>query len=243
MSSVESIINRQVLRWNLLREEQAKHADKSRATEPIITISRQHGSRGSYLAERVAAIMDYSVLDKSLCEQIVRSSGYQTRIVEALDEKVRGEISAMVEGAIFGQTIDHADYHRQLYEVIISLSSSGGVVVLGRGANIVMGREHGLHVRVICPLERRIQYLMKYSKIDRATAEREIALSDKERADYIWKLFRLSIDDPELYDITINTDLIDIEEAAPTIVTAARGKFDKLRYLFHDSAQQSPDNA
>ncbi len=53
-SSIDSIINRQLRKWEL-EQSQLSESDKDQLIIPsIITISRQKGSRGSYFASRLA---------------------------------------------------------------------------------------------------------------------------------------------------------------------------------------------
>ena len=59
MTSIETIIDRQIRKWEL--EKQARERqDVSRDDDilPIITVSRQRGSSGSYLARRLAEELD-----------------------------------------------------------------------------------------------------------------------------------------------------------------------------------------
>jgi hypothetical protein len=50
VTSIEAIINRQLLKWELERKETAPATPDRPQPAPIVTISRQTGSRGSYFA-------------------------------------------------------------------------------------------------------------------------------------------------------------------------------------------------
>ncbi len=202
---------------------------------PIVTISRETGSRGSYFGSRLAQRLGYQRLHREVIDAICESSGYRKRIIEALDEKHRGELQSMVEGLFTGQVVDHSDYLRHLASVLLSMVSLGGVVVMGRGANFILGPKRGFHIRVVCPREKRIENLQKYKEYTTEEAERVITHSDRQREEYIRKVFNADINDPLNYDLVFNSALIDVEEMVTTAVAAIQGKMDKLTYLHHDT--------
>lgn len=59
-------------------------------------------------------------------------------------------------------------------------------------------------------------------------ARREIDKADHERAEFVKKLVHKSIDDPQYYDLVINSDWISIEQAVSLIANAAMEKFELL---------------
>jgi cytidylate kinase len=140
----------------------------------------------------------------------------------------------MIEAIFTGQAVDHSDYTRQLCQVVISMSRLGGVILMGRGGSFILGPRRGFHIRVVCPKEKRIENLMKYKEMTAEEAEKVIDTSDRDRRQFVSKLFDADIDDPRQYDMCLNTSLVDIEELVDTAITAINGKMDKLTYLDHD---------
>ncbi|MCK4857762.1 MAG: cytidylate kinase-like family protein [candidate division Zixibacteria bacterium] len=232
MSSVEAIIDRQVRRWELERkaQEEEKTEVAQRDLRPVITVSRQRGSRGSYIAERIAERFHYTLLHRDLIDYICKSSGYKRRIVASLDQQTRSQLESWFEGVFAGFYVDHSDYSRHLREVIYSISALGGVVVVGRGANLIVGMERGFHVRVVAPRKQRIRNLITYEKLSEAEAGREVEENDRERREFIRKQLGESIDDPLHYDLVINSEAITNETAINIIAIAAMEKFTKLRF-------------
>lgn len=234
MSSIESIIDRQIRRWELERQVQDEQKDKEvRAQDfrPVITVSRQRGSRGSYIAEKLAERFTYALLHRDLIDRICKSSGYHKRIVQSLDEHSRSQLESWFEGVLAGSYVDHGDYSRHLLKVIYSISTLGGVVVVGRGANFIIGMDRGFHVRVVAPAATRVQNLVEFQKLAEGEARREVAAKDEERGNFIRKHFGRSIDDPIEYDLVINSDAIGVDPAVNLIAIAAMEKFDRIRAL------------
>ncbi len=234
MTSIEAIINRQLLKWELEKREFEEAKSPREKPAPIVTVSRETGSRGSYFGSRLAQRMGYQRLHREAIDVICRSSGYLKRVVESLDKGFRGQLELMVESIFTGQAVDHSDYTRQLCQVVISMSRLGGVILMGRGGSFILGPQRGFHIRIVCPREKRIENLMKYKELANDEAVKVIDASDRDRRQFVRKLFDADIDDPRQYDMCLNTALVDIEELVDTTVTAIRGKMDKLTYLDHD---------
>jgi len=229
MSSIDAIINRQFGIWE--RQKLQSSADDPRIEPlPIITVSRQKGSRGSYFASRLAERLGYQRLHREVIDAICQSSGYRKRVIESLDQHVRGDLDLAVESIITGQSVDHSDYVRHLVKVILSMARLGGVVVTGRGANFILGLSRGVHFRLVAPNESRVKFLMKYDQLHHADALTAIDQTDRERREFVRKLFDKDIDSPQYYDVVFNSALIDIEEMIDAALLTINTKMDKLRH-------------
>jgi CMP/dCMP kinase len=232
MTSVEAIIDRQLRRWEMEKSMQAADLTSTHLKErhqPVITISRQRGSGGALIGRMLAQRFNYAVLDRDVIDRMVQSTGYKRRIIESLDEHSQSQMSIWFEAMLGGKYMDHSDYVRQLLEIIYSISRLGGVVVIGRGANFVIGHDLGFHIRVIAPRESRIRNLMQYEGLSEKDAAREVEHHDHEREHFVKETFGKSIDDPLYYDLVINHLTISVELATSLIAAAAMEKFAILR--------------
>lgn len=231
MTSIETIIDRQIRRWELQKSLEESHHGVARSLhlpKPLITVSRQRGSRGTIIAERIAYRFNYTLLHKDIIDRIVDTSGYKRRIVESLDDHTRSQMELWFESVITGKLVDLNDYARHLLEVIFSVSRLGGIVVVGRAANFIIGSNRGLHVRIVGTMAGRMRNLMEQEKMSEADARREIEKSDHERAEFVKRLVHKSIDDPQYYDLILNSDWIPVEQAVSLIANAAMEKFELL---------------
>lgn len=234
MTSIEAIINRQFKRWEHEQRAQPKAEPLKELPLPIVTVSRQSGSRGSYFASRLAQKLGYQRIHREVIDAISTSSGYRTRLIEALDERFRNELEVLVEAVLTGQSVDNMDYARQLCKVVLSMSRLGGVVVVGRGSNFILGSRRGFHIRFVCPLERRVHNLITYKSITEDEAREYIRESDQHRSHFVKEVFDANIDDPLHYDLVINAEYIDVEELVTMAIEAIKGKMDKLMHLDND---------
>ncbi len=228
MTSIDAIVNRQLLKWELERKKSLEEKKEKPAPPRIVTVSRQLGSRGSYFAEKLAERLGFQNLHREVIDAICKSSGYRKRIIESLDEKYRSDIDLFVESFFTGQAIELHDYYRHLFEVVLSMSRLGGVVLVGRAGNFIIGPDRGFHLRFVAPRKKRIENLVKYTRITEAEAEAKIDASDAERKELIAKLFHANNDDPQYYDLIINTGYIDVDDVIESTVKLIETKFELL---------------
>jgi cytidylate kinase len=234
MTSIEAIIDRQFRLWERRQVQVQSSPEQKPQPRQIVTVSRETGSRGSYFASRLALRLGYQRIHREVIDEICASSGYRKRVIESVDGKARSDLEMMVEGLLTGQSVDMGDYARHLYRVILSMSHLGGVVLVGRGGNFILGPMRGFHIRFVAPRERRIANLIDYKQMKRLDAEESIDQSDRERRAFVRKLFDADINDPQHYDLVINSAYIDVEELVATTELAVRGKTDKLLHLDND---------
>lgn len=232
MSSVQAIIERQLRRWEMekqVREQQPARDAPAPPPQPIVTVSRERGSGGSRVAELVAQRFDYTLLHHDVIDRICNSANLRRSLVESLDEHVKSEITTWCDAMIAQRYTDSSDYVRFLLETIRSLASLGGVVVVGRGANFIVGPAGGFHVRVVAPREQRIQRLVEHDGLTSRQAAHEVEARDRERAEFIRKLHGRDSSDPAAYDLVLNTGSLTLDEAADVVAAAAHLKFERLR--------------
>jgi len=215
-----------------LNKEQAAEAPALKPVPPqVVTVSRQAGSRGTYFASLLADELGFTRLHREIIDAVCKSTGFRRRIVKNLDEKFRGDLDVMVEGMISGQSVDPGDYVRYLFQVVLSMARLGGVVLVGRGGNFILGPRRGFHIRIVAPREQRIANLVKHKNVTREVAASEADRVDSERCELIAKLFDEDIDDPRHYDLIINLAYVDLETMVGPTIAAIRSKFSRLAAL------------
>lgn len=206
--SIHEIVDQQLRRWEHERRSGTRGGEAADRTgvaaQPIITVSRQHGSRGADLATRLAKRFRYTLLHRDVIDRISLSTGHQRRLLEALDEHSRSAVTGWIESMLSGKYLDETDYTVGLLKTIYSIARVGGVVVVGRGANFIVGPEAGVHLRVVAPLDERVRHLMRRRNLTAEQATQEVRATDREREKFVRKLFHRSVDDALAYDAVIN---------------------------------------
>ncbi|HYG36103.1 MAG TPA: cytidylate kinase family protein, partial [Clostridia bacterium] len=113
----------------------------------------------------------------------------------------------------------------KISDTILHLAELGNVILIGRGANIITSKlDYVFHVRLVGSLERRVQYIQEVNHLSPKEALDFVRREDLGRQRYLKKYFNKDIEDPLLYHLGINTDLVPYAEAARMIAHAVETK-------------------
>lgn len=229
MKYIESIIDRQVRQWELQRQEKRGTQTLTEICAPIITISRTPGAEGEEIASLLSARTGYHLFDRELIQVIANDVGVQTRIIEMLDEKARSEYEMWFDGMLRGRIVDNSDYIRSLTRALGAIAKHGNAIIMGRGANIIIGPEHGLHVRITASHATWVGRIAERNNISKDKAEAIVKKIHNERREFMKRLFGVDLDRAENYDLTINTDYISDPDAVEIIMLACLKKKAQLQ--------------
>ena len=181
----------------------------------VITISRQLGSLGTTLGRQVATRLGYRLVHRELINQAAQLAGAPDMALAAIDEL-----------GLLGIEPDEDQqraYLDAIQTVIEKLAVQGNVIIVGRAGQAILQKEPSvLHLRVIAPLETRIQRIVKAHDIPLQAARAQIEDSDRFRARYLKRFYNIQWDDPGLYHLVINTGNISLETSAEVVCTAVR---------------------
>ena len=191
-----------------------------------VTISRQAGCGALAVAEKLARHLQersphhadaWKVFDRNLMETVMEDHDLPARLAQFLPEDrvsyLEDIIADLIQTYPPSQTVI-----RQTTETILKLASVGNVILIGRGGNIITARLPNMfHVRLVAPLEDRIEYSRKFYEMTKAEARKFCRREDLGRERYLKKYFHANINDASLYHLVINLGLIDNENAAKLI--------------------------
>ncbi|MDD4050602.1 MAG: cytidylate kinase-like family protein [candidate division Zixibacteria bacterium] len=233
MDVLKIIIDRQITAWERARRKAIAAGGGDFPPPQIITVSRASGSRGMYLAHKLAEKLGYQLLTREHIDYMATSEDERQRIKASIDDESRKRLQqAMKNLRPFPSMVNQ--YARNLYETMLPMARLGGVLLVGRGANFIFGLKRGFHIRVVCGFDLRIENYARQASVSPEEAARVIEKSDKERRKFVKKLFDADIDDPHYYDIVVNSEFVDFEELIPGLVTSYRSKMNKLKRMHRD---------
>jgi len=221
MASIEALVDRQIKRRAVAeRAAQEQTATGQPATTPlrIITISRQAGSGGRKLAPQIASLLNFEFIDRQILDLLVKNTGAHQRLINSLDERTRSGIDLWVEGILTRRYVDRTEYAHRLAKAVTVLAENGHSVILGRGANIVLGKRGGFHVRIVAPKDVRIANLVNFEDLSLEDARKRIETLDDERRKYYHDTFNADVNNPEDYHLIINTGKVSLSAAAQVIL-------------------------
>jgi len=109
-----------------------------------------------------------------------------------------------------------------LESVVLQYAMKGDVVLVGRGANILLRLVPGvLRLRTVAPLEIRAQRLAKVEGLDLDGARQLASAVDQQRRAYVAHLFGMDWSSPLNYDLVLNMGRVSLEQAATTVLDLA----------------------
>jgi cytidylate kinase len=203
----------------------------------LITLSAPYGAGGSHVGPEVARRLGVPFVDRAIPTGVAERLAVPLQEAIDRDESIGSTLTRMTVwlgqvGQAFGAPgampvapVEDDDYRRATEQVLHDYARGGGAVILGRGGAIVLREEpRALHVRLDGPVEARIRQGMAVEGVDRDTAERHIAETDKARAAYMQHFYRCDLQDLTLYHLVIDSTAIPLETCVELIVAAARAR-------------------
>lgn len=199
---------------------------------PVITISRQFGSGGHDVGEKLARQLDVPFYDKALIAMAAKQSGLSEEVFAHADEKATSSLlySMVMGNYSFGARvpgINEMPINDKLFiiqsDIIKKAAAEGPCVVVGRCADYIL-REHDncLKVFIHACKEDRIRRSVQKKDCEERKASDFVTKKDKQRANYYNFYSNKRWDDLQNYDISINTSRFTIDQAVELLVDAAR---------------------
>jgi len=188
-SKINNMVDKQMRRWNKQKESKAISDTREPEEMPmhsIVTISRQLGAGGKYIAEEVAKKLGFKIYDKKIVEEIADKAQMRKSQVETLDERGRHFVEECYRALMLdSHFLTTSTYFKHLSEVVLTVAQHGDAVIVGRGAHFILGGKTGVRVRIISSMRTRIGRLMKEFNIDEAKAAKMIKKNDTEKGSFV----------------------------------------------------------
>jgi cytidylate kinase len=217
MKSIEKLTEEQLRKWHFSQTERTRSAPRP---IPIVTISREPGSGGRIIGEKVAERLGYDLFHQEVLHEMARSANVSASLVATLDEKGLNVLEEWVASLVDSRHLWPDQYMKHLMKVVGTIGRHGQAVLIGRGANYILPPELRLSVRVIAPFEFRARQVAQLHGIPVAEARRRISKTDAERRAFVRKYFHADVAAPEAYDLLINTATLALDSAIDAICGA-----------------------
>lgn len=188
---------------------------------PLIAMTREMGSLGKDVASAVSARLGKPVVHHEIIDNLANKMRLRkSHVVRFLDGKAN----------IWERlTTDKTSLSIYTADETIALAESGDVsVIRGWGsAHLLRPIQHVICVRVCAPMKVRVQRMMeRLNSDDEEFIANEIRLSEEAHGAITRRHFGINWQDPEQYDVVLNTERISIEKCADEVMAlAANGQF------------------
>lgn len=204
----------------------------------VITISRQYGSGGSEVAERVARALGWALYDNAVVEEVAQRLRMTPAEVSAREERVPSLVermaTAMALGApemmpMVGDLAAQPSEERMVLmtrRVIEDAVRAGPVVLVGRGAQCMLAsRTDALHVFCYAPLEELVRYAVEVLDVPFPEAGKKVTEMNRHREEYVKHHFKRDWRDFANYDLCVNTARLGLDGSADLVTRLARERF------------------
>lgn len=209
----------------------------------IITISREYGSGGHTIGTYVAKELNIPLYDKEIIDMAAQNSGLSPDFIKKTEQNISsGWLYTLLLGASYAApgtthigmntqnpSIPLADqvFNAQR-NVIIELAKKGPCVIVGRCADYILrhceqiNKTDVLNVFIYAPLKDKVKRAIEQKGLDPATAERDVKLIDKRRANHYNTFTERTWGKRDHYDLLINSSLLGLEKTAEMIIEVAK---------------------
>lgn len=203
--------------------------------EPFITISREAGAGARTLAQQIVQRLNdafpgerpWTAWDRELVEKVAADHNLSAPLIESLEYANRSLLSDFLGSLSFSDdpsAADEAKVYGRVARTIRALAQAGRVVIVGRGGVFITRTMPGaIHVRLVAPLEHRIEFMSKHHQMSAKDAKRYVRELDRNRRMFFRRYWPEETLDPERFALTINAAQVELEPTLDIFVALVRG--------------------
>ncbi len=207
--------------------EEKSEVENQNGRNIVITIAREYGSGGRYIGKLVAEKLGIKLYDKEFVKKVAEETGLSEEFIKNNEQK-RDALADLNNGYYFG--LNNAD---ELFlkesEIIKNTAEKESCVIVGRCADFILNdRKDVTKVFIYSNMENKVKRTTEFYGLDKAKAEKEITRINKLRANHYKHYTEKEWNNPNNYDICINSDTLGVEKSADLICEIVNKKTDQL---------------
>ncbi len=192
--------------------------EESREKQLIICVSREFGSGGHEIAERLAGHYKIRMLDHNLLDEIAAERSVDLEHVRDLDEKRKKHIgSRTVRG--FSSSPEDNLYLMQFDYMKRKAESGDSFVIVGRCSEVILKDYPGMvSIFVHADKDKRVERIVEKYRLNEQQAEKLIREKDYKRKKYHNSQCDEKWGASQTYDLTINSAKLGIAGTVDMII-------------------------
>jgi cytidylate kinase len=201
----------------------------------VIAISRQLGSGGAYLGQRLAIRLSALYLDHEIVHQAAEELKVSEEYLKARDEKVTSSWQSVLRSLAYSNSWSYApppldilndeDLYTVETDIIKRVANQRAAIIVGRGAFYVLRKHHRcLSVFLHADIDFRQKRVEEIYHVSAQKALKLISSVDQERAQYLRALTGRDWLDATQYHLSLDTSVLGMEKAEHIIVETLRAR-------------------
>ena len=215
--TIEKFVKDQIKKWESLYPEKDKIEE---ARIPVITVNKEPGAGGNILAQEVAERLGLDLFNRNIIKEIAESAKISASVIDTLEKERLSGVEDFISSLVNKHYLYPGLYLEHLMKVVCTIAEHGRAVIVGRGANFILPPEKRLSVRMVAPLDVRIQNIAHRFGVSADEAKRRVIRRESRRKAFVRQSFNADISDPIHYDLTINTGNMGMESAVDAVIGA-----------------------
>ncbi len=196
----------------------------------IVTISRGSYSGAKAVAEGVAERLGTPCVSREIIAEAAEAAG--------VSAKALGEVLERPPSFFERLSSERDTYMVFVRAALYRNAAAGSFVYHGHDGHLLLDLSNVLRVRVVAPIEMRVEAVTERLGLDDKEARRHIERIDGHRAKWTRFLYGVAWDDPLLYDVIVNLEKIVI----PTSIDRIAGLAGTERFAWSDALKREASN-
>lgn len=180
----------------------------------IVSISREYGSAGHEIAEKIAKDLGLTLYDRSILDEIANNMNIKVELLEKYDEKPK---NFMLSRRVGKHTNSMEEILAEIqFDFIREKAESGeSFVIVGRCSETVLRDFDGLvSMFVTGNREHKLEHVMTKYQLNEKDAMAKIERHDRKRKQYHNRHSGTKWGDSTAYDLCINSSHLDVKGTA-----------------------------
>ncbi len=188
-----------------------------------ITITRQFGSLGRPIAQKLAEILDYDYYDRDIVDMAAKKLNLPISVVGEQEEKAKSKWYDMKYPLGINTTKNQDIIFKAQETIITDLAKKGPAVFVGRCSDYILRyKENVINVAIYAPYEKRVENCIKVLNIEGKEAMQTILEVDKARDKYHKTYANYLPFDHNHKDLMLDSSRLGVEGTAQFIADYVR---------------------
>jgi len=190
----------------------SENIEMSKENKIIITVAREYGSGGRYVAKLLAEKLGLKFYDKDLIKIISNESGLSAAYIEENEENIHGNLLSSFNTQYYNNLSNDDNLFIAESKAIREIAEAGGAVIVGRCSNYILkDNTNVINIFLYSDDNNKLKRAVKYYGLSEENALKEINRINKNREKHYNYYTHEKWKDMSNYDLCINVDLLGVE--------------------------------